>query len=73
MSVKISSKYQVVIPQKAREALKLKPGTQIDVIVKGAIAYLVPVKTISEVRKGISTKLSHHDRSTLRDKKDRKL
>lgn len=49
MSVKVSSKYQVVIPESVREALKLRPGTQVDVIAKGGIAYLVPVRSISVV------------------------
>lgn len=71
MSVKVSPKYQVVIPEEARKALNLKPGTQVEVIVKGGIAYLVPVKPLSELRRSISSRLTSEDRSNIREKKDR--
>jgi AbrB family looped-hinge helix DNA binding protein len=73
MVVKVSPKYQVVIPEAARKALNLKPGTQVDVIVKGGIAYLVPVKSFADIRKNIDAKLTHRDRTTLREKRDRKI
>lgn len=73
MSVKLSPKYQVVIPQEVREALALKPGMQIDVIAKGGIAYLVPVRTLSQVGDRVSKYLTADDSKSLRDKKDRKF
>ena len=73
MSVKLSPKYQVVIPESVREALDLKPGMQIDVIAKGGIAYLVPVRSLSYVRERVSPYLTKDDGKSLRDKKDRKL
>lgn len=68
MTVKISSKYQVVIPEEARKSLDLKPGTSVDVIVKGGIAFLVPVRPLSEIRKNLKGKLSSTDVKSLREK-----
>ena len=68
MTVKISSKYQVVIPEEARKSLDLKPGTSVDVIVKGGIAFLVPVKPLSEIKKNLKGKLSQADVKSVREK-----
>ena len=73
MSVKVSSKYQVVIPEAVRQALDLKPGTEVDVIAKGGIAYIVPVKSLNVIKESVRSYLSHSDSKTVRDKKDRKL
>ena len=73
MSVKVSSKYQVVIPETVRAALNLKPGTQVEVIAKGGIAYLIPVKSLSSVREAIAPYFTDQDRRDYRDKKDRKF
>ncbi len=71
MSVKVSSKYQVVIPEAIRAALDLKPGTQVDVIAKGGIAYIVPLKSLSDIQKTLAKTLNAKDVGTARDKKDR--
>jgi AbrB family looped-hinge helix DNA binding protein len=68
MSVKISSKYQVVIPEEARKSLDLRPGTSVDVIVKGGVAFLVPVKPLSEIKKILKGKLSQDDVKSVREK-----
>jgi len=68
MSVKVSSKYQVVIPEEVRSALGLKAGSKVEVVAKGKVAYLVPVPTLEEVQRGLKGKL---DQSKVRDKKDR--
>lgn len=73
MSVKVSPKYQVVIPENVRQALDIKPGMQVDVIAKGGIAYLVPVRSLAYVRERLSPYLTKDDGKTLREKKDRKL
>lgn len=73
MSVKVSSKYQVVIPEDVRARLNIEPGTEVDVIAKGGIAYLVPVKELKELQSELNGKLSATDIPNLRDKKDRKL
>lgn len=69
--MKLSSKYQVVIPENVREALELKPGAEIEVIAKGGIAYLVPVKSAAKLRSALRGKLAKIDRTTIREKKDR--
>ncbi len=66
-TVTLSSKYQLVIPKKVREALDLRPGSKLAVIRKGGILYLVPelpMKTSRGMAKGL-------DPASLRDKKDR--
>ena len=70
MSVKVSSKYQVVIPEKVRSLLGLQPGTQVDVIAKGGVAYIVPIPTIEALKQNFEGKLSH---KKIRNKKDRRL
>jgi AbrB family looped-hinge helix DNA binding protein len=72
MSVKVSSKYQVVIPEEVRAILGLKPGAEVDVIAKGGIAYIVPVKHVSILAESIRPYLKDSDLKNLRDKKDRK-
>ena len=57
-AVKISPKYQVVIPLKVREALQLKPGQKVQVMAYGNRIEIIPEKSISEMRgflKGIKT------------------
>lgn len=59
-SVTLSPKFQIVIPSKIRNSLKLKPGLKIQVIVYGNRIELVPLKKISEMRgflEGISTEV----------------
>ncbi|MEK2646880.1 AbrB/MazE/SpoVT family DNA-binding domain-containing protein [Bdellovibrio sp. BCCA] len=72
MSVKVSSKYQVVIPEEVREALNIQPGLEVDVIAKGGIAYIVPVKQLSVLRDTVK-KYGKVNTKDLRDKKDRKI
>lgn len=72
MSVKVSSKYQVVIPEAIREQLDIKPGLEVDVIAKNGIAYIVPIRSLSSLRETIK-EYSQIDNKNLRDKKDRKL
>ena len=57
-AVKISPKYQVVIPKKLRETLNLIPGQQVQMIAFEDRIEMVPVRQISEMRgflKGIDT------------------
>ena len=67
-TVKVSSKYQVVIPESVRNALDIKPGMQVDVIVKGKVAYLVPVANLKDLQKELAGKI---DQKKIREKKDR--
>jgi AbrB family looped-hinge helix DNA binding protein len=56
--VKISPKFQVVIPKKLREALRLSPGQKVQMVVYGDRIEMIPLKKISEMKgflKGIDT------------------
>ncbi|MEB2309141.1 MAG: AbrB/MazE/SpoVT family DNA-binding domain-containing protein [Candidatus Brocadiaceae bacterium] len=48
--VKISPKYQVVIPKKIRELLHLIPGQKIQIVAYGNRIELIPERKISEMR-----------------------
>ena len=57
-AVKISPKYQIVIPKKLRDALKLLPGQKIQMVVYGNMIEMIPLRNISEMKgflKGIDT------------------
>ncbi len=57
-TVTVSSKYQVVIPQRVRESLNLTPGQKIQVIAYNNRIELIPVRPIQEGRgflRGIDT------------------
>ena len=66
-TVKVSSKYQVVIPRRIREELDLQPGQSVTVMVKGRTLEIVPVREMADSRgllKGASP-------SDYRDRMDR--
>lgn len=50
MKVILSPKYQVVIPKKIREDLRLKKGQKFATIVKNGVISLVPVPSLEELR-----------------------
>jgi len=57
-SVTISEKYQIVIPKAERQALKLKPGEKIEVLVYDGRLEFIPVRDLKTARgflKGIDT------------------
>ncbi|MBI2646756.1 MAG: AbrB/MazE/SpoVT family DNA-binding domain-containing protein [Deltaproteobacteria bacterium] len=64
----MSSKYQVVIPLLVRKLLGLQAGTEVDVIVKGNVAYIVPILPMEALQRKFAGKLNFKG---LRDKKDR--
>lgn len=68
MVVKVSPKYQVVVPAAIREALGLRPGMEVEVIAKGKVAYLVPVRDLESIKKELKGKLGS---GSVREKKDR--
>jgi AbrB family looped-hinge helix DNA binding protein len=68
MTVKVSPKYQVVIPEEVRKALGIKPGMKMNVIRKGRVAYIVPVTKLKELQSELAGSL---DQIKVRDKKDR--
>lgn len=57
-TVTISEKYQIVIPKAARQALHLKPGEKIEVLVYDGRLEFIPVRDLRTARgflKGIDT------------------
>lgn len=57
-AVKLSPKFQVVIPRPVRDHLRLVPGQRMQVIEYGERIELIPERTISDLRgfvKGIDT------------------
>jgi AbrB family looped-hinge helix DNA binding protein len=77
MFVKVSPKYQVVIPEAVRNSLNLRPGMQVEVIAKGGVAYIVPMKTLDEIQQLFSGSVSKEQKrdliNSLREKKDRRV
>ncbi len=69
MSVKVSPKFQVVIPEAVRVAIGISAGSRMEVIAKGKVAYLVPVPDGADLQADLAGKL---DLVKVRDKKDRK-
>ncbi len=58
-AVKLSPKYQVVIPLPVRRAMRLRPGQKIQVVEYEGRIELIPDRDIAELRgflKGINTK-----------------
>ena len=67
MQTTISSKYQVVIPKRAREHLNLKPKQKLTIIEKDKMLILIPKSSFEDLR-GIAAGTKTDD---YRDKKDR--
>jgi len=57
-TVKVSPKYQVVIPRKARQSLQLRPGQKFQVLVHDNRIEFIPVRPMKAMRgclRGIDT------------------
>ena len=57
-TVKVSPKYQVVIPRVVRESLRIRPGQKLHVIEYAGRIELIPERDIREMRgfvRGINT------------------
>ena len=62
--VKISSKYQFVIPGKIRKKMGIKPGELLKVIIYNGRIELIPLKPIQELNgflKGIDTQIDRNE------------
>jgi AbrB family looped-hinge helix DNA binding protein len=66
-SVTVSSKYQVIIPERVRREAGIRPGDKMAVIVKHNIIHYVPIKPL-DATKGMVPGLDAKD---LRDEHDR--
>jgi AbrB family looped-hinge helix DNA binding protein len=65
-TVKVSPKFQVVIPKQVREQLKLRPGEELQVYVLDAAIHLHRPRSIQDLRgiaKGMKWKDAYRDRS----------
>jgi AbrB family looped-hinge helix DNA binding protein len=65
-TVKVSPKFQVVIPKRVREQLQLKPGVELHVYVLDGIIRLSPPRSIKQLRgiaKGMRWKDEDRDHS----------
>ena len=63
-TVKISSKFQMVIPRAIREKWNIKPGQKVRLIVYGNHLEVVPVRDIKEARgflKGMSSYIEREE------------
>jgi AbrB family looped-hinge helix DNA binding protein len=59
-TVKVSSKFQVVIPRKIRESLGIRPGQRLQVLVYEGRVELIPLREMKEMRgflRGIDSSL----------------
>lgn len=64
--VKVSPKFQVVIPKAVREELKIEPGQELVMVSMNGSIYLHPPRSIKELRgiaKGISWRDDYRDRT----------
>jgi len=58
--VKLSSKYQVVIPRDIRRVFKLAPGQKLEIVVQDGRITLVPLGRMKDLRgvaRGIDTRV----------------
>jgi len=63
-AVKISPKYQVVIPKRIRESLRLHPGQRLQIMEIGNRIELIPERGIEEMEgflEGIDTEIPRED------------
>ena len=63
----LSTKYQLVIPRRIRERMRLEPGAKLTVLDKGGVIFLVPERPLRRLR-GVARGASPRG---LREKKDR--
>ena len=70
-AVTVSSKYQIVIPQEARQKLGIRSGTKLQVISEQSGLRLVKEPSIDEIR-GLLTGMAVRD-SDIRNEEDRRL
>ena len=69
-SMKVSPKYQVVIPKEIRNRLGIRPGQRISCITKGGIIHLVLDRPLSSLRGYLKGKMTP---GPVREKRNRAL
>ncbi len=68
-AITVSSKFQVVIPRKVRERLKIQRGQKLQVIAYDNRVVLIPMRPIQEARGS----LKGMDTNVQREEEDREL
>jgi len=66
--ITVSPKFQVVIPKKARESLRVKPGQKLRVLAYDNQLIFIPIRPIKEARgslKGIDTDVQREEEDRL--------
>jgi len=67
-AITVSPKYQVVIPRKVREMLRIKIGQKMQVVAYNNRVVLIPVRPIQEARgslKGMDTTVNREEEDRL--------
>lgn len=64
-TVTVSSKFQVVIPERIRREHRIRPGDRLAIIVKHGVVHLVPIRPFAE-----SKGMFRGSRTSLRDVRD---
>ena len=67
-SVKLSTKYQIVIPSEVRKALNVKPGQEFWVLYESGQIKLIPKRDIRELRgtlKGMDTNIEREEEDRI--------
>ncbi len=66
--VRVSSKYQIVIPQEARKLLNIQKGQKLQVIVENGVLTLIPEQPLAKMRgflRGMDTTLERDEDERL--------
>ena len=66
--ITVSPKFQVVIPKKARESLRVQPGQKLRVLAYDNQLIFIPIRPIKEARgslKGIDTDVQREEEDRL--------
>ncbi len=68
MNIKLSPKYQIIIPKEIRKALNIKKGERFQIFAKGKVITLVPQRPLKEMRgfiQGMNTRDIREDEERL--------
>ena len=63
-TVKVSPKYQVVIPQSVRDVIDLRPGQEVEIMLYEGRIEMIPIRPLKEMRgflRGINTEIERED------------
>lgn len=71
MTVKVSDKYQVVIPEAIRRQARIRAGMEVTVLSKGGIIYIIPLRSLEDVAESLKGKFDAKELKEIREKKGR--